>query len=166
MEWKVSTDGWITGADIHVRAALGRSGVIAADDKREGDGATPTGRYPVRRVLYRADRGAAPQTRLPIRALREDDGWCDAPNDIAYNCAVRLPFAASHEKMWREDELYDIVVVLGHNDNPPVPGSGSAIFLHCKRGDYQPTEGCVALDNADVRRFLKQTRPGDHIVIG
>ncbi len=166
MEWKVSTDGWITGADIHVRAALGRSGVIAADDKREGDGATPTGRYPVRRVLYRADRGAAPQTRLPIRALREDDGWCDAPNDSAYNCAVRLPFAASHEKMWREDELYDIVVVLGHNDNPPVPGSGSAIFLHCKRGDYQPTEGCVALDNADVRRFLKQTRPGDHIVIG
>lgn len=166
MEWKVSTDGWITGADIHVRAALGRSGVIAADDKREGDGATPTGRYPVRRVLYRADRGAAPQTRLPIRALREDDGWCDAPNDSAYNCAVRLPFTASHERMWREDELYDIVVVLGHNDNPPVPGSGSAIFLHCKRGDYQPTEGCVALDNADVRRFLKQTRPGDHIVIG
>jgi len=166
MEWKVSTDGWITGADIHVRAALGRSGVIAADDKREGDGATPTGRYPVRRVLYRADRGAAPQTRLPIRALREDDGWCDAPNDGAYNCAVRLPFTASHERMWREDDLYDIVVVLGHNDNPPVPGSGSAIFLHCKRGDYQPTEGCVALDNADVRRFLKQTQPGDHIVIG
>ncbi|MBO6795780.1 L,D-transpeptidase family protein [Maricaulis sp.] len=166
MDWKVSTDGWITGADIHVRAALGRSGVIAADDKREGDGATPTGRYPVRRVLYRPDRGEPPETALPCRALREDDGWCDAPQDAAYNCPVRLPFMASHEKMWREDELYDIVVVLGHNDDPPTPGAGSAIFLHCKRGDFQPTEGCVALANADVRSFLRLVRPGDHIVIG
>lgn len=166
MDWKVSTDGWITGPDIHVRAALGRSGVIAARDKREGDGCTPTGRYPIRRVLFRADRGPAPQTVLPVRRLREDDGWCDAPADTAYNCPVRRPFTASHEAMWRDDELYDIVVILGHNDDPPQPNAGSAIFLHCKRGDYQPTEGCVALANEDVRRFLSRVEPGDHIVIG
>lgn len=166
MDWIVSTDGWITGADIHVKAALGRSGVINAKDKREGDGATPTGCYPIRRVLYRADRGEKPSTAFPVRALRQDDGWCDAPEDAAYNCPVRRPFPASHETLWREDELYDIIVILGHNDDPPVPGSGSAIFLHCKRGDYEPTEGCVALANQDVRRFLAQAHPGDHIVIG
>lgn len=166
MDWQVSNDGVFTLADKDVKAALGRTGVIPAEAKQEGDGATPLGAYLLRRVLYRADRIAPPETILPLRALKADDGWCDAPEDAAYNLPVRRPYRASHEVLIRDDELYDIIVILGHNDDPPQPGRGSAIFLHCKRGDYEPTEGCVALAQADLREFLSRAQPGDRLVIG
>ena len=165
MDWIVSASGSLELDGRHVRAALGRSGICAANLKQEGDGATPTGRYNLRRVLYRADRMPAPQTALPCREIRADDGWCDDPADPAYNRPVRLPYPASHETLLREDGLYDLILVLGHNDAPPIPGAGSAIFLHCKRGEYEPTEGCVALDPADVKRLLSLAKPGDALII-
>jgi L,D-peptidoglycan transpeptidase YkuD (ErfK/YbiS/YcfS/YnhG family) len=135
-----------------LRCALGRGGVRA--DKREGDGATPVGDLPLRRVLYRADRGAAPACRVPVEPLSPDDGWCDDPAHRDYNRAVRLPHPARHERMWREDGAYDIVGVLGWNDAPVERGRGSAIFLHLARPDYAPTEGCVALSERDLRAVL------------
>jgi L,D-peptidoglycan transpeptidase YkuD (ErfK/YbiS/YcfS/YnhG family) len=146
-------------------AALGKGGVLAEADKREGDGATPLGCYRLRRVLYRPDRGPEPETALPVRALRKDDGWCDDPDDPAYNRPVRLPYPASCEEMWRKDELYDIVVILDHNDSPPLAGAGSAIFLHCAKPGYPPTLGCVALDRADLEAVLKRAQPGDVLEI-
>lgn len=165
MDWIASASGWMDLAGKRVRIALGRSGICPENLKQEGDGATPTGRYRLRRVLYRADRIAAPHTALPRRAISADDGWCDDPADPAYNRPVRLPYSAPHETLSREDGLYDIILVLGHNDDPPKSGAGSAIFLHCKRCDYEPTEGCIALDPADVRLLLSQARPGDWLVI-
>ena len=144
-----------------VRCALGRGGVVAAADKREGDGATPLGDWPLRGVLYRADKHPPPATRLPLQPIGPDDGWCDAPEDPAYNRPVRLPYGASAERLCRDDELYDRVVVLGHNDDPPVAGLGSCIFLHVARPDFSPTEGCVALARADLDRLLAVAAPGD-----
>ena len=143
---------------------LGRSGVRA--DKREGDGASPVGCFPVRTVFYRADRMAKPPTRLPCAAIARDDGWCDAPDDRAYNRKVRLPYPASAESMWRDDTLYDIVVVLGHNDDPVVPAAGSAIFLHLMRDDGGPTEGCVGVARALALELIAALGPEDRICIG
>jgi L,D-peptidoglycan transpeptidase YkuD (ErfK/YbiS/YcfS/YnhG family) len=157
-------DGRFSFCGRVVRCALGRGGVIAAERKREGDGASPLGVWPILRVLYRADRGPAPITGLPTAAILEDDGWCDASDDPAYNRPVRLPYPASCERMWREDEVYDIVCVLGHND-PPRAGLGSAIFLHCARPDYQPTEGCVALARSDLQAVLALAGAGASIEI-
>ena len=124
--------------------ALGRGGILAA--KREGDGATPAGTFPLRYLRYRADRLSRPATPLAAFAILPDDGWCDDPADAAhYNRPVRLPHPSRCERLWREDALYDLLVVLGHNDAPPVPGLGSAIFLHVARPGYGATEGCVAL---------------------
>lgn len=148
----VHGDGLLRFGDRRYRCAIGRSGI--AREKREGDGATPVGRFPLRRILYRADRLAALKTGLTRRAIRRDDGWCDAPADPAYNKPIRLPFAASHERLWRDDGLYDLVAVLGHNDAPPRPGLGSAIFLHVASPGYGPTEGCVAVALADLLRIL------------
>lgn len=159
------SDGMLTLGEREVRCALGPAGVIAAADKREGDGATPLGVWPIRRVLYRPDRGAAPATALPMAPIAPDDGWCDAPDDPAYNQPVTLPYPASAERMWREDELYDIVVILGHNDDPPVPGMGSAIFLHCAKPGYPPTQGCVALARADLEALLAMAVPGDVLAV-
>lgn len=132
---------------------LGRGGVSA--DKREGDGATPVGRFALKRVLYRSDRLIPPVTRLPIAPIGRDDGWCDAPDDPLYNRPVTLPYAAGAEHMWRDDALYDVVVVLGHNDDPVVPGAGSAIFMHVAPPDGAPTAGCVALAREDLLTLLR-----------
>ncbi len=91
---------------------------------------------------------------MPIEPLAPDDGWCDNPTHRDYNKMVRLPHAARCEALWRGDAVYDLIGVLGWNDAPVVRGRGSAIFLHVARPDYTPTEGCVALALADLRRVL------------
>ena len=131
---------------------IGRGGAVPADKKREGDGATPLGRYALQTVLVRPDRNARIETALPRRWLHPDDGWSDDPADPAYNRPVRHPHAYSAERLWREDGLYDIIVTLAHND-PPVPGQGSAIFLHCTaKKDH--TEGCIAIKRAALIELL------------
>lgn len=156
-------EGWQARLGARIwRAAVGRSGI--GPKLREGDGVSPLGCWPIRRVLYRADKlGGVPVTALPTAAIAADDGWCDAPDHPAYNRPVKLPFAASHEVMWRRDDLYDIVVVLGQNDDPVVPGAGSAIFLHVARPGYGTTEGCAALSREDLLEFLALAAPGTRL---
>jgi L,D-peptidoglycan transpeptidase YkuD (ErfK/YbiS/YcfS/YnhG family) len=148
-----------------VRCALGKGGVRPAADKREGDGASPVGIWPIRRALWRADRGPAPLTQVPLTPIAPDDGWCDTADHPLYNQPVTHPVSYSAERLWREDGVYDIIVVLGHNDDPVVAGAGSAIFLHCARPDYGPTEGCVALAEDDLRVLLLTAQVGDGVEI-
>ena len=164
MEILVDSGGTLSWRGHRVRCALGRGGVRL--DKREGDGATPIGCFPLRRVFYRRDRITPPPTALAVAPIEPDDGWCDDPTQPAYNQPVRLPFAGSHERLWREDGLYDLLAVIGWNDDPVVPGLGSAIFLHVARPDYAPTEGCVAVALGDLSELLAACRPGDRIRIG
>ena len=166
MTFRAHADGQMTLNGHTVRCALGKAGVIAAIDKREGDNRSPLGAWPIRRVLYRPDAYPnGPTTALPAAPIARHDGWCDALGDRAYNRPVTLPYPASAERMWRDDEIYDLVLVLGHNDDPPVDGLGSAIFLHLARDDYPGTEGCVALARADVEALLAEAKPGDAVEI-
>ena len=144
--------GLLEGAGLRLRAACGRAGVRAS--KTEGDGATPPGILPLLRVLYRADRSKKPDCAVPVEPIAPDDGWCDDPADPAYNRQIRLPYAARHEILWRDDGLYDVVGVLGWNASPVVPERGSAIFLHAATPDYAPTAGCIALALPDLHRVL------------
>jgi L,D-peptidoglycan transpeptidase YkuD (ErfK/YbiS/YcfS/YnhG family) len=148
----VQPDGWLILRNQAFRAALGRGGVQA--HKTEGDGATPAGILPLRRVLYRLDRVSPPACAVPIEPIAETDGWCDDPGHRDYNRPVRLPHEASCEELWRRDNLYDVIGVLGWNDAPVVRGRGSAIFLHVARPDYAPTLGCIALALPDLLHLL------------
>jgi L,D-peptidoglycan transpeptidase YkuD (ErfK/YbiS/YcfS/YnhG family) len=151
---------------VAIPCTIGRSGACAADEKREGDGMTPLGVWPVRCVLFRAGRSAPPSgMKLPWRWVGDNDGWSDDASDPAYNRPVRHPHGFSAERLVREDGLYDIIVVLGHNDVPPVPGAGSAIFLHCSAGE-KPTEGCVAIAAERLAVLVGQLVPGDVVEIG
>jgi L,D-peptidoglycan transpeptidase YkuD (ErfK/YbiS/YcfS/YnhG family) len=158
-------DGCFAFADRQTRCAVGRGGVISAADKREGDGATPAGLWTMRGVVYRPDRGGPPATRLPSAPMSPEDGWCDAPSDPRYNRPVKHPYPASAEYLWREDGLYDLIVPLGYNDRPVVPGKGSAIFLHCASADYRPTAGCVAVSKADLLQVLAMAEVGSAVDI-
>ena len=146
------TRGWLDFGPFRWRCALGRTGVKAM--KREGDGATPRGTFEVRRAYYRPYAMRRVATGVALRPLNPAMGWCDAPGDRNYNREVRLPYPASAEKMWRDDRLYDLVIVLGHNDLPRVRGGGSAIFMHVARPGYPPTEGCIALRRDHLKLLL------------
>lgn len=163
MDILVHAEGRLAWPRGGARCALGRGGV--RPDKREGDGATPVGVFPLRRVLYRADRLPAPRTGLPVAAIDPADGWCDDPEDPAYNRPVRLPHPARHEALWRDDPVYDLILVIGHNDDPVVPGAGSAVFVHLAREDWRPTEGCVALACPNLLALLRDAAPGDRLIV-
>lgn len=159
--WRVTARGQFFFPDGRVHpCALGRNGCIAADHKREGDGKTPLGNWPVRGLLFRADRNPVDRAALPARAIRPWDGWCDDADDPRYNQPVRHPDPASHERLFRTDGLYDLIVPLGFNDDPVVPGRGSAIFLHCAKPGLKPTAGCVALAKEDLIAALAAMEPG------
>jgi L,D-peptidoglycan transpeptidase YkuD (ErfK/YbiS/YcfS/YnhG family) len=134
--------------------ALGAAGVTTA--KQEGDHATPVGAFPLRKLYYRADRLARPVTSLDIHEIHRSDGWCDDPDNPCYNRQISKPFDGRHEDLWRRDGLYDLVIVIGHNDDPPVSGQGSCIFMHVMRPDFGPTEGCVALRLNDLLEIIPQ----------
>jgi L,D-peptidoglycan transpeptidase YkuD (ErfK/YbiS/YcfS/YnhG family) len=146
-----------------MRCALGPAGLT--ERKKEGDGATPIGRFPLREVLYRADRIQKPSCRLPVRDIKLTDGWCDDPHDPKYNQLVSSPYKASHENLWREDALYDLLIVVGYNDAPPVVGAGSAIFMHVANDDYQPTQGCIALKLNDLQFVVEHLVENSHVDI-
>lgn len=155
----------LTLSDLTVPCVIGKGGVLAATEKREGDGATPLGRWPVRGALLRPDR-IAPITSLtlPWRWIRLTDGWSDDVADPAYNRPVTLPHDFGHEILWRDDQAYDVIVVLGHNDSPPAPGMGSAIFFHqwVLGSDDAPkaTEGCVAVAPDSMALLLPRLATG------
>jgi L,D-peptidoglycan transpeptidase YkuD (ErfK/YbiS/YcfS/YnhG family) len=158
-----SSLGVLQVGQLTVRCALGRSGRRTI--KREGDGATPIGVWPVREILYRPDRTLRPSAGLPVRRIAGTDGWCDEPKDRNYNRRVRLPYPASAEQMSRPDGLYDVVVVLGYNDRPRRRGAGSAIFIHGARSDFAPTAGCIALRLVDLLRLLRWMGPNSRVVV-
>ncbi len=129
----------------------------------EGDGATPTGTFPIRYGFYRHDRLKKPFTAIPMQPISEQLGWCDEPNHPCYNQRVTLPFTASHERLLRSHSHYDLIVVIGYNDAPVVPGKGSAIFIHIANENYEPTAGCIAFSKTDLIAILKDMTPQTRI---
>jgi L,D-peptidoglycan transpeptidase YkuD (ErfK/YbiS/YcfS/YnhG family) len=170
LEWMVAAAlgadrrrGMLVAAGLGIPCAFGRAGVKRR--KREGDGATPSGRFRLVAVFYRPDRVRRPATALPVQPIRPNSGWCDDPADHRYNRPVRLPHPASHERLWRDDQLYDYVVVLDHNLATPKPGFGSAIFLHVAAPSFTPTAGCVAITPEAMRRLLARVGPRTILVV-
>lgn len=159
-----STTGFLTYKNMYFPVALGRSGIRAG--KKEGDGATPFGAWVYTKVLYRPDKLRRPQTPLHAEPLRRNNGWCDAPGDRNYNRQVTLPYAASAESLWRNDQLYDVIVVLDYNRMPRSRGRGSAIFIHVAHPSLSPTEGCIAMRREHLLRLLRMLTPGAAIAAG
>lgn len=149
----VDPKGYVLCQGQKWRCALGRGGVHPKIN--EGDGITPVGTWGLGQVYYRADRLAAPETGLQVTAIDPHWGWCDDPSHADYNQRITLPHPASHETLWREDAVYDVVVEVLYNADPIKPGLGSAIFMHVARSGYTSTEGCIVLELGDLLALLK-----------
>jgi L,D-peptidoglycan transpeptidase YkuD (ErfK/YbiS/YcfS/YnhG family) len=158
------SQGILVVGSLALPVALGRSGIKA--NKREGDGGTPRGRFRLRRLWWRDDRTMRPRTLLPVRRIRDDDGWCEDPGDRHYNQPVRLNTTDAGDRLKRADRLYDLIIELDHNTRPRIAGRGSAVFVHIARPGFAPTAGCVALTAPALRRLVARLGPRTRIAIG
>ncbi|MEM7652084.1 MAG: L,D-transpeptidase family protein [Pseudomonadota bacterium] len=160
----ISSDHVMLSDGRRLRCAIGKGGFVA--DKKEGDGGTPVGSHRLLQLLYRPDRiEGSLGTELPSRPLTPSDGWCDDPDHADYNTAIHLPHPARHERLWREDRVYDLIIVTDQNTSPVVKGAGSAIFVHLARENYAPTEGCVALNRDDFFLMLRLLTQESRLVV-
>lgn len=157
------TKGWLVAGSLALPVALGRGGIKA--NKREGDGGTPRGTFKLRRLWWRADRMPRPRTKLPVRRIRPQDGWCEDPGDRRYNRPILVPQGSSADRLWRSDALYDLIIEISHNTRPRVAGRGSAVFIHVAREKFAPTAGCVALQTGALLRLLERLGPASRIEI-
>jgi L,D-peptidoglycan transpeptidase YkuD (ErfK/YbiS/YcfS/YnhG family) len=143
--------------------ALGRSGIKA--NKREGDGATPAGRYRLVRLWWRADRTPRPRTMLPARPITVADGWCEDPSDRRYNRPIRMSPGRPGDRLTRTDALYDLIIEIDHNQRPRIAGRGSAVFIHVARTDMTPTAGCVSMAASTLQQLLARLGPNTTVTI-
>lgn len=146
-----------------VPCQLGRNGITTR--KREGDLCTPSGTYNLLSAWIRKERTGFIQTQLPVTATTPHDGWCDDPSSPAYNSHVKLPFAASHETLQRDDRLYDVCIVMDHNIHPRTRGLGSAIFFHLTNPESIGTAGCIAIEPDHMFKLLPVLSPNTRIKI-
>jgi L,D-peptidoglycan transpeptidase YkuD (ErfK/YbiS/YcfS/YnhG family) len=144
-------------------AALGRGGIRA--NKREGDGATPRGRFHPLRLWWRADRLPRPRTLLPARRIGPADAWCEDPADRRYNRAFRRSANGPGDLLRRADRLYDLIIEIDHNLRPRIASRGSAVFIHVARETFAPTAGCVALKRRDLKILLGRIGLKTRIII-
>ena len=156
--------GWLTAGQWTIPVALGRGGIIA--NKREGDGGTPKGIFRLRRLWWRADRHPRPKTFLSVRAIREDDAWCENPTSRRYNQPIKFSIDQGGDRLRRDDHLYDFIIEIDHNTAPRVAGRGSAVFLHLARPGFSPTAGCISMKKSAMLQLLRQIGPQTKIVIG
>ena len=156
--------GWLIAGPMRIPCALGPAGVVRR--KREGDGGTPAGAYKLLLAYYRPDRPRPQAGGVPLRAMRRDSGWCEAPESPRYNRPVKLPAKDCTDRMWRDDRLYDLCYVLDQNFTRRTKGAGSAIFFHIARPGLTPTAGCVAIPLADMRKLAPRISGRARMVVG
>lgn len=157
------TRGVLTAGRLAIPVVLGRAGIRA--NKREGDGATPSGRFRLLRLWWRADRHPRPRTGLPVVRIDAHVAWCEDTADRRYNRPFERSASEAGDRLWRDDHLYDFIIEIDHNRRPRVAGRGSAVFLHVARPDGSPTAGCVALAAKPLRRLLSQLGPGTKLEV-
>jgi L,D-peptidoglycan transpeptidase YkuD (ErfK/YbiS/YcfS/YnhG family) len=160
---RLHTQACLVAGQRAIRAALGRASIKAA--KREGDGATPAGRFHPVRLWWRADRLPRPRTLLPVRRIAAEDAWCENPKDRRYNRPFRRSANEPGDRLKRGDGLYDLIVEIDHNTRPRVAGHGSAVFIHVARTGFGPTAGCVALARGDLQRLVRRLSPKTRIIV-
>ena len=146
--------GLIKYKNFKFRCALGKAGI--GKKKREGDNVTPTGTFKIVKIYYRSDRIKKISSKFRAIEITKNMGWCDDPNSKNYNQLINLPSKYGHEKLFKKNNIYDIIVVLNYNMKPVVKNKGSAIFIHVAKKNYQPTQGCIALKKNDLLKILSK----------
>ena len=159
----VKKSGYLEFKKLKLRCSLGKAGI--KKKIKEGDNITPRGVFKIIKLYYRADKIEKIQTQIRKIKIKKKIGWCDDPRSVFYNKQIKLPNKFSHEKLYRNDNLYDLILVLNYNMNPIVKNKGSAIFIHVAKNNYQPTHGCIGLKKIDLLTILKKIKKHEKVKI-
>ena len=154
---------YLTFNNYKVKCAVGKKGV--GYKKKEGDLITPIGQYKIKYILYRKDRVNKIQSKLKKIIIKKNMGWCDDVRSNQYNKLIKLPSNYSHEKLYKKERIYDVILVLNYNMKPIIKNRGSAIFIHVSRKNYKKTEGCVALKKVHLIKVLKELKNNTSVKI-
>ena len=147
---------YLTYKQYKVKCALGKRGIGLK--KKEGDLITPIGQYKIKYILYRKDRIGKIQTKLRKIIIKRNMGWCDDPKSKKYNQLINLPFKYNYEKLFKKENIYDIILVLNYNMSPIIENKGSAIFIHIAKINYKKTQGCIAIKKDKLLRILRELK--------
>ena len=153
---------YLTYNKLKIKCAIGKKGI--GYKRKEGDLITPSGQFKIKYILYRKDRVKI-STKLKKKVIKKNMGWCDDPKSIHYNKLIKLPFTHKHEKLYKKENIYDIILVLNYNMKPIKKNRGSAIFIHVSKNDYKKTEGCVAIKKVNLMKLLKEINPNTKVKI-
>jgi L,D-peptidoglycan transpeptidase YkuD (ErfK/YbiS/YcfS/YnhG family) len=159
----VKKSGYLKYKNLKFRCALGKAGV--KKKMMEGDNITPKGIFKIIKIYYRFDKIKKIKTLIKKIKIKKNMGWCDDPKSLFYNKLIKLPSKYSHEKLYRNDNLYDLIVVLSYNTNPIIKNKGSAIFMHITKGSYKKTAGCIALKKEDLVKIISLIKKNTKIKI-
>ena len=159
----INKSGYLKYKNLKFRCSLGKAGI--GIKKKEGDNLTPKGKFKLIQVFYRADRIKKIKTDLPKKTIARNMGWCDDSRSNNYNRLIKLPFNFSYEKLYRKDNIYDLVVLISYNTKPIIRNKGSAIFIHISRRNFSPTKGCIALKKDNLLQLLSKVKKNTQIKI-
>jgi L,D-peptidoglycan transpeptidase YkuD (ErfK/YbiS/YcfS/YnhG family) len=159
----INKSGYLKYKDFKFKCALGKSGI--GKKRKEGDNFTPKGTFKIVKIYYRDDRIKKIYSKIKVFKINNKMGWCDDSNSKKYNQLIKLPSKYTHEKMYRKDNVYDLVIVLNYNMSPIVKNKGSAIFIHVAKKNYKKTAGCIALKKNHLIRLIKDIKDKTKIVI-
>ncbi|MBL6861085.1 MAG: L,D-transpeptidase family protein [Candidatus Pelagibacter bacterium] len=154
---------YLTYNNYKVKCALGKRGI--GNKRREGDFITPKGNFKIKYILYRKDRIKRIQSKIKKIIIKKNMGWCDDPLSKNYNKLIKIPSEYNYEKLYKKDNVYDIILVLNYNMNPVVKNKGSAIFIHVTKANYKKTEGCVAIKKVHLLKIIKELKNNTKIKI-
>jgi L,D-peptidoglycan transpeptidase YkuD (ErfK/YbiS/YcfS/YnhG family) len=160
----VKKNGYLKYKNLKFRCALGKGGI--KKKIKEGDDITPKGIFSITRIFYRQDKIKKIITKVKKIKIKKNMGWCDDSQSPFYNKQVKLPNRFGYEKLYREDNLYDIILILNYNTKPVIKNKGSAIFVHVGNKFYKKTRGCVALKKDHLIKLISQIKKNTKIKIG
>ena len=156
------TKNYLTYNKLKVKCAIGKKGI--GYKKKEGDFVTPRGEFKIKYILYRKDRVKF-TTKLKKKVIKKSMGWCDDPKSKYYNKLIKLPFIYKHEKLYKKENIYDIILVLNYNMSPIKKNKGSAIFIHVAKNNFRKTEGCVAIKKVKLIKIIKEINSNTKVKI-
>ena len=159
----VKNSGYLKYKNLKFRCALGEAGIKKKE--KEGDSITPKGTFKIIKIYYRPDRIKNITTDLKKIKIKKNMGWCDDSRSHFYNQQIKLPNKFGHEKLFRNDNLYDLILVLNYNINPTIKHKGSAIFIHIAKNSYKKTKGCIALKKEHLIELISKIKKNTKIKI-
>ena len=153
---------YLTFNNYKAKCSVGKRGIGLK--RKEGDLITPKGKYKIKYIMYRKDRVKI-QSKIKKIIIKKEMGWCDDPNSRNYNKIIKLPSSYKYEKLYKKENIYDIIVVLNYNMDPIVKNKGSAIFIHVAKKNYKKTEGCIAVKKMHLLKIAKDLKKKTMVLI-